>query len=138
MAEKMSPQIKRYMKRIAILMVLYLIFLFSGDYLIDNELVSGVPAYIIAILAGLPVAGMFWAIGMLLIEETDEFLRMLLVHQTLIATGIAMAAASIWGFLENFGLVQHVDSYWWAIIWFLGLGIGAIANKLTLGAAGPG
>ncbi|WP_240330844.1 hypothetical protein [Sphingorhabdus sp. Alg239-R122] len=138
MAEKMSPQIKRYLKRIAILMVLYLIFLFSADYLIDNEMVSGAPAYILALLAGLPVAGMFWAIGMLLIEETDEFLRMLLVRQTLIATGIAMAAASIWGFLENFGLAPHVDSYWWAIIWFGGLGVGALVNKLTLGAAGPG
>ncbi len=138
MAEKMSLHVRRYLKRIAVLMLLYLIFLFSADYLIDNEMVSDAPAYILAFLAGLPVAGMFWAIGMLLIEETDEFLRMLLVRQTLIATAIAMASASIWGFLESYDLVPHIESFWWAVIWFFGLGIGGLVNRLTLGAAGPG
>ena len=133
---KMSSPQKRYIKRIAILMVFYIVFLFTGDYLIDNGLATGPLAYLLALLAGLPVAGMFWAIGMLLIEEKDEFLRMLLVRQSLIATGITMAAAAIWGFLENYDLVPHIVSYWWAIIWFGGLGVGACFNKITMGTAG--
>ena len=43
--------------------------------------------------------------------------------------------ATIWGFLESFGLVGHVDGYCIAVVWFFGLGLGAIYNKLTLGAS---
>jgi len=137
MIENKSTAIHRYKKRLMILMPLYLVFLFSGEYLMEGNYISGVAAYGLALLAGLPVAGMFWAIAMLLIEETDEFLRMLMVRKALIASGITMAAATIWGFLENFELVAHIDSYWWAILWFGGMGFGALVNKFTLGTAGP-
>jgi len=125
---------QKYMKRIGVLMIFYITFLTSSTYLINRGIADGTFAYVLALLAGIPVAGMFWAVGMLLIEEKDEFLRMLLVRQSLIATGITMSAAAIWGFLENYDLVPHIVSYWWAIIWFGGLGVGALVNWLTVGS----
>jgi hypothetical protein len=58
---------------------------------------------------------------------------MLLVRQTLWASGFALSAATIWGFLESFELVDHVPVYWVSALWFLGLGIGALINRLTIG-----
>ena len=67
---------------------------------------------------------MFWAIGRLLIEEQDEYLRSLLVRQMLVATGLTMVVATIYGFLENYGLVGHVDAFYLTVLFFVGLGVG--------------
>jgi len=71
-----------------------------------------------------------------MVEEPDEFIRMLIVRQSLIATAVALSAASVWGFLEAYGVVGHVDSYWVVVLWFAGLGIGAAVNKLQYGTFG--
>jgi hypothetical protein len=87
-------------------------------------------------LPGLCVAAVFWAIARLMIEEQDEYLRSLLVRQTLVATGFAMVVATIYGFLENYDLVPHVDAFYLAVLFYAGLGVGSIVNKLTVGDSG--
>ena len=87
-----------------------------------------------AIAPALPIIGIFGAMGRYLIEEQDEYVRMLMVRQTLWASGFALSVATIWGFLESFELAGHIDAYYLAVVWFLGLGIGGCINKLTLGA----
>ena len=44
-------------------------------------LVSGPAAYVLAIVPALPVIGVFWAVMRFLIEEPDEFVRLMLVRQ---------------------------------------------------------
>jgi hypothetical protein len=72
----------------------------------------------------LPIIAIFAAIGRYLIEESDEYLRLLTVRQTLVASGFALSLATAWGFLESFDLAAHVDAYWIAVVWFGGLGLG--------------
>lgn len=92
-------------------------------------------AYAAAIMPALLIIGMFFAIGRYLVEERDEYQRLLMVRQTLVASALALSLATVWGFLESFGLAPHVDAYWLAVVWFAGLGLGASVNKLTLGRA---
>ena len=127
-----SSASKRYNVRVVWLTLLYAIFLLGATYGFKNELLSGVAAYVAAILPALPIIGIFAAIGRYLVEEQDEYLRMLLVRQTLWASAFALSAATIWGFLESFGLAGHVDAFYIAVVWFFGLGIGTIMNKLTV------
>ena len=127
---------RRYLARMMFAMAGYLATLFLAEYLIDDRGLNGPLAWIIALLPGLCVAGVFWAIGRLLVEEQDEYLRSLLVRQTLVATGFAMVVATIYGFLENYHLVPHVDAFYLAVLFFVGLGVGSIVNKLTLGDSG--
>ena len=127
---------RRYVVRVAVSMAAYLITLALAIRLVRDGTLTGPLAWAIALLPGLSVAGVFWAVGRLLIEETDEFVRMLLVRQVLIATAITLSVATVYGFLENFGLVGHIDAFYIAILWFVGLGVGALVNKLTLGASG--
>ena len=54
----------------------------------------------------------------------------------IVATGLTLSIATMWGFLENLGLVPHVDAFYIAILWFGGLGVGACYNRLTLGDSG--
>jgi len=131
-----SPAQRRYVLRIAVSMALYLIFLATALRFVGRGAVVGAPAYVLAALPGVAILGVFWAVGRLIVEEKDEYLRMLLVRQTLIATAFSLSLTTIWGFLENFSLVPHIDAFYVAILWFAGLGVGALFNRLTLGANG--
>ena len=81
---------------------------------------TGGLAYVVAVLPALPIIGIFAAIGRYLVEEQDEYVRMLMVRQTLWASGFALSLATIWGFLENFDLVGHIDAYYIASCGSLG------------------
>ena len=80
------------------------------------------------VLPALAVSGFFFAMGRYLLEEDDEYQRLVQTRQVLVATGIALTAATVWGFLEGFSLVPHAVAYVWPIVWFGGLGVGACAN----------
>ena len=127
---------KRYMKRVAVSTSLYLLALALMTFVTKEHDPSLELRTFLAILPGLAVVGIFWAIGRLIVEEPDEFMRMLIIRQALVASGLALSAASIWGFLEDADIVVHIDAYWWAVVWFLGLGIGAIVNRIQYGTWG--
>ncbi|MEO5613258.1 MAG: hypothetical protein ABIT68_11025 [Sphingomicrobium sp.] len=131
-----SVAFRRYNWRVIWLSLLYAGALLLAVYGFKHHLLSGRLAYGVAVLPALPIIGIFAAIGRYLVEEQDEYLRMLMVRQTLWASGFALSLATIWGFLESFALAGHVEAYYIAVAWFFGLGLGGIINKLTLGDGG--
>ena len=131
----MNPAMKRYNWRVIWLSLIYAAFLIGAVYGFKHHLFGGPVAYVAAVLPAVPIIGIFGAMGRYLVEERDEYIRMILVRQTLWASGFALSVATVWGFLESFNLVEHVDAYSVAIVWFFGLGVGSIINKLTLGTA---
>ena len=127
---------KRYNWRAIWLSLAYAVFLIAAVYGFKHQLIPAGLKYVVAILPALPIIGLFLAMGRYLIEEQDEYVRMLMVRQTLWASGFALSAATVWGFLQNFDLLGPVDGYWIVVAWYFGLGIGSVANKLTLGDGG--
>lgn len=127
---------RRYNKSVILLSLAYALILFGVITFFRNSSPTGLSAYAAAILPALPIIGIFAAMGRYLVDEQDEYVRMMMVRQTLWASGFALSVATIWGFLESFDLVDHVDSYYVAVIWFGGLGLGACINKLTFGSSG--
>lgn len=132
----MPRSARRYMVRLGVSMTVYAVSLIVAVYLVNQRQVTGPLLWPLALLPGLAIVGAFYAIGMLILETTDEFVRMLLVRQVLYGTVIALSLATIWGFLENFALVPHVAAFYWAIVWFAGFGVGGFINRLTLGTSG--
>lgn len=126
----------RYLLRMALTMAFYLITLFLAEYFIEDRGVTGWLAALLAFLPGLSFAGVIWVFGGLIVEEDDEFYRMLYVRQGLIATAISFTLAAIWGFLETYKIVEPVAAFWWPTIWCFGLGVGAIFNKIKYGTYG--
>ncbi|MEA3049179.1 MAG: hypothetical protein QOG84_1015 [Sphingomonadales bacterium] len=131
-----TPAWKHYNWRVLWLSLLYVLLLLSAVYGFRHRLISGPLAYAVAILPALPIIGIIGAIGRYLVEEQDEYVRMLMVRQTLWASGFSLSAATIWGFLESFGLIGRVDGYYVVIAWFFGLGVGGLVNRFTLGDGG--
>jgi len=125
-----------YIKRVAFFTSLYLASFAALTFI---EKLGDLPYAVriaMGVLPGLAMTGFFWSIGRLIVEEADEFMRMLLIRQTLVASALAMSAASVWGMLESAELVPHVDAYWYAIIWFAGLALGSVINRITYGTWG--
>jgi hypothetical protein len=122
---------RRYNRAAIALSLLYVALLFGAQIAIGKYGLAGPAAYLVAILPALPIIGIFAAIGRYLIEESDEYLRLLSVRQALVASALALSVATAWGFLESFDLAPHFDAYWIAVIWFAGLGLGSCVNKLV-------
>ena len=127
---------KRYNQRQIWLSLAYAVFLIIAVYGFKHQLFGAPVTYIAAVLPALPIIGMFAAMGRYLVEEKDEYVRMLMVRQTLWASGFTLSLATIWGFLDNFNLVGHIDGYWVMVAWWFGLAIGGLANKYTVGDGG--
>lgn len=128
----MSPALRRYTRSVLLLSLAYALVLFGTvGFFRNHPGIADPSAYLIAALPALPIIGIFAAIGRYLIDERDEYLRLLMTRQALIATGFALSVATLWGFVEDAGLVPHVPAYYAAIVWFAGLGLGGCVNKLV-------
>ena len=125
-----------YIKRVMVFASLYLVVIaLQVSFLDDGDQPLAVRAGL-SLLPGLAICGVFWAIGRLILDEKDEFIRMLIVRQTLIATGFALAIATVWGFLEVGEVVPHIPAYWFAVAFFFGQFVGAVSNRITHGSWG--
>lgn len=137
MFRKMSPASRRYTLRLAVLMSLYVALLSAASWLFRNQPPKGVLAYALAILPAVPVIAVFWAVMRFIVEETDEFMRLLLVRQCLFASGFSIAVMTVWEFLQTFDLVPPGNGGFGVFFfWAMGLGLGALFNKVTMGTAG--
>lgn len=124
-----SPARRRYNNQVVALSAIYGVTLILVMSLFAKAMVSGPLAYLVGILPALPIIGIFLVVGRYLLDERDEFLRMLMARQSLIASGFVLSIATAWGFLESNGLAPHLEAYYTAILWFVGLGVGAVANR---------
>lgn len=133
-----SPAQRAYTWRVGLAMGVYLVSLPAAVHFVGQGHVphNSPVAWLLALIPGISVAAVFWAYGKMLLEETDEYQRMLHVRQSLVATGFTLGIVTIYGFLENFGLVGHVDAFYVAVLWFFGLGVGSAVNALTLNRGG--
>jgi len=125
-----SPAVKAYMWRFFPLMIAYVVLLLAANWLAAHYTLSGVAAVAVAVLPAVPLIGVIVTMGRLVIEEKDEYQRLLHIRQMLVATGFMLAVSCVWGFLESFGQVPHVPAYWAFITWCAGLAIGSIYNEV--------
>ena len=118
-----SSASRRYGRRMIAMGFLYALTLLGALWL-SKAGTYPTPVYVgIAVAPSFPVIAMIWAMGRLLIEEKDEYLRSRHIHHALIATGVTLVLATVWGFLEQFSVVQHIAAYWVFPAWVMGLGL---------------
>ena len=131
-----NPAYRRYLQRMAVAAVLYVAAIFVAVKVLHHNTVVSPLTVALALLPGLAVLMMLYAIGRLLTELQDEYLRMLEVRKALIATAVALAVASVWGLLEMLTAVPKLEVFWIFPIWCAGLLVGAVVNRVTMGSAG--
>ena len=130
-AGNFSPAMGRYNRRMLAAAAFYVVGLFTAIWAHDELRPNGLLAFAIAFLPSIGVLWMVWAMGRLLAEEQDEYLRYRLVRSSLFGLGTLLTLATVWGFFEQFDLVPHVPT--WAAVPIFALGLG-FANCVRWGA----
>ena len=72
--------------------------------------ISRVGGLALGLTVAAPVAGQIWA-TLALMAESDEFVRALLAKRFIVASGLAMALATAWGFMESYGDAPHIPAW---------------------------
>lgn len=127
---------RRYVWRLMTVMTIYAAVLVGGQFAMKAGVLGPQAAVAIALVCGLCIALTFVIMGRLMIETEDEFMRLLFVRQTLIASGFALSLAAIHGFLSDFEIIAQIDAYWWPVLFFAGQFIGQVANRMKYGTWG--
>lgn len=75
-----------------------------------DEIYGRPQAWVLALAVSAPVIGQIWA-TLSLMNESDEFIRALIARQFILAAGLAMAIASVWGFGESYAGAFHLPAW---------------------------
>lgn len=125
-----NPAYRRYLRRFIPASVLYVAAILLASWLIPDGAAATALTVGIALLPGFAIIGMIWAMGRLLVELDDEYLRMLEVQKALVATGFALAVAGTWGLLEIYTDVPKLPVFLIFPIWCGGLFLGQLWQKV--------
>ena len=138
MRAKDHPAIRRYGRRIIPITFAYVGAIAFATALVPANAPASALTIGLALLPGIAALGWLWAMGRLLIELDDEYLRMLEVRKFLIATGATLAITSVWGVLELYSPeVPKLAVFFVFPMWCLGLTLGQLVNRFAFGDQGP-
>ncbi len=109
-----TPAHRRYVIRIMAFTIPYVAICVSMMTTDAFDEVMGKPAaWALAAVVSAPVIGQIWAV-LSLMRESDEFVRGVTAKQFIVASGLAMAVATFWGFGESFAGAPHMQT--WLIV----------------------
>ena len=115
---------KRYAIRTIAFMSGYVVVNVAAIFGAFDDIASPVAAWALALTVSAPVIGQIWA-TLALMRESDEFVRAVVAKQFILASGLAMAIASVWGFGESYAAAPHIPA--WIIYPFFWACFGLIA-----------
>jgi hypothetical protein len=97
-----SPATKRFLRRFGIVISLYIVILCALVKFGDAAIKHGCPLYVLAMLMAAPVVGVLIVLGRYVMEETDEYRRLLLVRSLIVASGALLTTSVVNDFLRAF------------------------------------
>jgi hypothetical protein len=115
----LTPAQRAHTRRVLWLLLAYLIILPPLVWVRAHTSVAGPIPLLMAVLAALPVLGMFASWGRYLSDERDEYHQAVTLRRIAIATNATMGAAVVWGFLQAFGVMPVVEAYWVPFLWIV-------------------
>jgi len=121
----LTPAQRAHTKRVLWLLLAYAITLPPLVWVRANTSVAGFIPTLMAIVASLPVLGMFASWGRYLSDERDEYHQAVTLRRIAIATNATMGAAVVWGFLQAFGVMPLIEVYWIPFLWVIIQGLNA-------------
>ena len=125
-----SPAQDRYNRRMMVIGIVYMISFMLAIFAQVQLHVAGALLWLAAAAPTLSVIAMIWAMARLIIEEEDEYLRQRIVVQALAGTAGLLAIATIWGFLELFGLAPHAPAWLAVPVFALSMALFALIGKV--------
>ena len=132
----LTPAQRAHIRRTLWLLLAYLILLPPLIWLRSHRHISDGLLMVMAAVAALPVLGIFASWGRYLSEERDEYHQALTLRRIAVATNATMGAAVVWGFLQAFGVMPLIETYWVPFAWVVMQGAFGCIAVLSRGKAG--
>jgi len=105
-----KPAWRRYMIRFTVAMGTYVAVLLAVDYAVRLGLAPPKPwLYLVAVAPAIPVAAVIVIVLRYLIEEEDEYQRMLNIRAYVGAAGLTLTVCTGWGFLQDFAGLPKIS-----------------------------
>lgn len=79
-------------------------------------------AWVLGLAVAAPIAGQIWA-TLALMRDSDEFVRTLTAKRFIIASGLAMALFSAWGYLESYARAPHAPGWLVYVLFWAAFGV---------------
>ena len=117
LGDRWTPAMKRYNRRVWPLMAAYAVVLAAAIWLFETHPITGPLKYAAAAAPALLLSANLVLLGVYLVEEADEFQRLLMAMAMLVAIGATLSFATVWGFLEGLAGAPHL-ALWWAYAFF--------------------
>jgi len=117
-----TPAQRAHVRRSLWLLLAYFIILPPLVWLQAHRHVSHTASLAMAIAASLPVLGIFASWGRYVSQENDEYHQAVTLRRIAIATNATMGAAVVWGFLQAFGVMPLIETYWVPFVWVVAQG----------------
>ena len=108
MVRQMRPAPRRLAGRVVSAMLLYFAVFEAVTFFYQRLHLTGLTAVLAALAPSVPILFAIRAMMLFLKEEGDEFLRSRMLESWAIATGLALAVCTVWGFLDQFEVVPHL------------------------------
>ena len=105
-----DPAQKRYVIRTNMFMAGYVLVNVAAIFGAFDEIIGKAAGVVLGLCVAAPIAGQLWA-TLALMNESDEFVRALTAKRFIIASGLAMALFSGWGFAESYGDWPHAPGW---------------------------
>lgn len=121
-----SPAMRRYNRRMLAASALYVVGLLVAIWAHDSLALPSIAAFLFALAPSIGVLMMIAAMGRLIVEESDEYLRHRYVRSALFGLGTLLTIATLWGFFEQFDLVPHAPAWLAVPLFALGLALAQI------------
>lgn len=125
-----TPALRAYNRRALVWALSYIALLGLALTARNTWHPQGPVLLLLALLPSLPITYYVWSLWRYVAEETDEYQRMRQIQAALVATGVLLVIATVWGFLETFGIAPHAEGWWVVAVWAVGLGMGNALQSL--------
>ena len=110
LAKTTLPAHQRYVIRTMAFMAVYVAINVMAIGGVFDRIIGKPIAWALAVAVAAPVIGQIWA-TLSLMRESDEFVRAMTAKQFIVAMGLTMAVATIWGFGEEYAAAPHVSAW---------------------------
>jgi hypothetical protein len=120
---------RRYLMVFWPLMTLYVVILFAGVFLIDEDTSPLYQRAGLAIGVALPLFGILWAM-LRQVKETDEYTRLRQLQALAEGGAITTGAIFLIGFLELFNVISDVPLFLFGPFFFFAFGLAHCRTRI--------
>ena len=105
-----TPADRKYVIRTMAFTIPYVAVNVAAMFGIFDEIIGKPAAWGLAAAVAAPILGWIWSI-LVLMRDSDEFMRAVLAKRFIVSAGMAMAIASFWGFGESYANAPHIPNW---------------------------